>query len=171
MAASVLSKTHKQKVIVEHCLFFCLILCLFLRVFYYTPCIHLAQILSLLHGCKFVGWKAMIIILQEYGLQLDLELSWKGERERFSRSIEIVWNLKEKRLRPTQVLSCEFCEIFKTIVFTEHLRATASKKKQSAAKKHIKFQDNRHQAFKQGISLQRQNALKSTKAYFRETEF
>ena len=38
------------------------------------------------------------------------------ERERFSRSIENVWNLKEKRLRPTQVFSCEFCEIFKTIV-------------------------------------------------------
>ena len=51
------------------------------------------------------------------------------EREGFSRSIENVWNLKEKRLRPTQVFSCEFCEIFKTTVFTEHLRATASKKK------------------------------------------
>ena len=29
----------------------------------------------------------------------------------------------------TQVLSCECCEIFKNTVFTEHLRATASKNK------------------------------------------
>ena len=31
-----------------------------------------------------------------------------------------------KKETPSQVLSCEFCEIFKNTLFTEHLRATAS---------------------------------------------
>ena len=30
------------------------------------------------------------------------------------------------RMTPAQIFSCEFCEIFKTTVFTEHLRATTS---------------------------------------------
>ena len=29
-------------------------------------------------------------------------------------------------MTPAQIFSCEFCEIFKTTVFTEHLRATTS---------------------------------------------
>ena len=29
-------------------------------------------------------------------------------------------------MTPAQVLSCEFCEIFKNTLFTEHLRETAS---------------------------------------------
>ena len=32
----------------------------------------------------------------------------------------------QKNICPTLVLSCEFCEIRKNTVFTEHLRATAS---------------------------------------------
>ena len=33
-----------------------------------------------------------------------------------------------KRETPTQVLSCEFCEIFKNAFFAEHLWTTASEK-------------------------------------------
>ena len=36
-----------------------------------------------------------------------------------------------KRETLAQVFSCEFCEISKNIVFTEHLQATASEKRQS----------------------------------------
>ena len=38
---------------------------------------------------------------------------------------------------PTQVFSCEFCEIFKTAYFEEHLRTTAFKKCPEAATRDV----------------------------------
>ena len=35
---------------------------------------------------------------------------------------------KTKKETPTQMFSCEFCKIFQSTFFTEHLRATASAK-------------------------------------------
>ena len=38
---------------------------------------------------------------------------------------------------PTQVFSCEFCEIFKNTLSTEHLRAAASIRRQNVYKKNL----------------------------------
>ena len=49
-------------------------------------------------------------------------------RETLSGIIENPYNFIKKRLQPTQMFSCKFCEILKTIVFTGHLPATTLKK-------------------------------------------
>ena len=53
--------------------------------------------------------------------KLFLKISQNSQENSSARALLI------KREALTQVLSCEFCKIFKNTFFTEHLRATASK--------------------------------------------
>ena len=46
------------------------------------------------------------------------------------------WNFFKKET-PTQVFSCEICEIYKNTYFEEHLRTTASEKRNQYEKLHL----------------------------------